>query len=157
MICTIVSNGVELISAFENEHEPFYRTMIRELDKSLQRIYRKGYDEFWVTCERGIPLWVAERLCLIKTQFDIKLHIAVPYEETATYWPEALRDRYFKIHELADSVSLVNTQWNSQCYHEAERYMLEKSDLLFVFGSPEDKLYAVEVAKSMGINVKFIV
>lgn len=156
MTCTILSSGAELELTCQNEHEEYYQTIKAELYMVLQSLYQEGYDKFWLTCERGIPLWAAELLCLMKAQCDVQLHIAVPYEEQTTNWNEELRDRYFKIHEWADSATLVNTQWHEACMQEAERYMLQRSDLLYVFGSATDQLHAVKTAEEIGVEVRFV-
>lgn len=155
MICTILSNGKELHLTCKNEEEKPVLTIKQKVLGMLDSLIYQSYDEFWLNCEYGVPLWAAEMLCNRKKYYDLKLNIAIPYEEQTTNWIEEQRDRYFRMHEKADSIIFVNKQYYPECYHDAERYMLEHSDLLCVFGSPADNLPVVETAESLGIKIIF--
>ena len=155
--CTILSNGKELQFTCKNEEEKSIMTIKQRILGELESLIYQGYYEFWLNCEYGVPMWTAEMLCnIMKKYYDVKLHIAVPYEEQSCNWNEEQRDRYFRIHEQADSVVFVNRQYHSECYHDAEQYMLERSKLLCLFGSPADNLHAVKMAESLGKEVIFI-
>ncbi|MBR1554107.1 MAG: DUF1273 family protein [Oscillospiraceae bacterium] len=155
MTCTIVTNGKELQSPCQNEEEKPVLAIRQKLLGGLETLIYDGYDEFWFNCEYGVPLWAAEMLSELKKDYALKLHIAVPYEEQTTNWTENQRDRYFRLHQLADSVKLIHHQWCNNCYEDAEKYMLEHSDLLYVFGSQKDNLSAVRMAEAMKISVLF--
>ena len=102
--------------------------------KTVWELYCKGYDSFYVNCDYGTPMWAAEFILNLKAGNKIELHIMTPYEEQTTDWPEELRNRYFAIHEKADSVTLVNTHYYPFCYQETDEEMIARSDLLLVFG-----------------------
>ncbi len=76
------------------------------------------------------------------------MHIAVPYEEQSKNWTEDVRDRYFAVHEQADEVVMVGTQFTVDCYETADRYMLDRSDALLICGvagsQPDAAVYAGE-------------
>lgn len=156
MTCTIISNRAELQLECKNEHEPPYGTIKFELYQIIMSLFTQGYDTFYLNCEYGIPLWAAEIICALKANHNIKLHIAVPYEEQSTNWVEEHRDRYFKVHGLADSVTIVNTQYHSDCYYEADTFMLENSDLLYVFGNSANTLESVRTAKELGVDILYV-
>ena len=59
---------------------------------------------------------------------DIKLHIVMPYEEQAAKWSEEYRDRYFAVHEQADSVELFSCRFYEDCYKDADKEMVSRSD-----------------------------
>ena len=140
-----------------NEYEEPFITFKKELWAVLKGLYAKGYQRFITTAEWGIPLWAGEMLVELRTQNpDIMITIIVPYEEQATDWLEYQRDRYYKLHQDADEVILLNTQWCETAEEDALAYALEQSDLLFVFGKPEDNLQAIQLANDLDVMTTYI-
>lgn len=90
-------------------------------------------DSFYVNCEYGIPLWTAEIICVLKIYNDIHINIIVPYEEQCLNWSENLRNRYYNIHEMADSVSFAERKYTIDFYKTAEKIMISKSDKVYMF------------------------
>ena len=39
------------------------------------------------------------------------------------------RDRYFAVHEKADTVTMISNYYTADCYEKAERYMRERGDI----------------------------
>ena len=122
MICTILTDGTKLNGICRNEEEPPLLTVRSRLFTLMQTLIAQGYDEFWLNGEYGIPLWAAEFLLKLRVGNPITVHIAVPYEEQSTNWTEDVRDRYFTVHEEADEVKMVGTQFTADCYETADRY-----------------------------------
>jgi len=155
MTCTILSDGSELQLACKNEEERPVLEIKKKILGLLESLIYEGYEEFWVNCEYGIPLWTAELICAMKKDYDLKLHIAVPYEEQSTNWFEEQRDRYFSLHQKADSVKFVNTQFHSGCYQEAEQYMLMQSNVLCLLGTPQNHSHIIKIANKMKKAIYF--
>ena len=80
MTCCIISRN----NRYMNDNEPVCLETKAKLRELIWELYCSGYAEFWVNCEYGIPLWAAEIVIALKIYNDIKLHIAMPYEEQAT-------------------------------------------------------------------------
>ena len=133
MTCTIISTGEELLAENKNESESPYLMIKAKIHKLIWELYCQGYDNFYVNCEYGIPLWAAEFITALKLYNEITLNIVIPYEEQSVKWTEEYRDRYFRIHEKADHVILVNTKYHSECYNEATQIMVNESDLLIIY------------------------
>ena len=155
MTCTILSDGSELQLACKNEEERPVLEIKKKILGLLESLIYEGYEEFWVNCEYGIPLWTAELICAMKKDYDLKLHIAVPYEEQSTNWFEEQRNRYFSLHQKADNVKFVNTQFHPGCYQEAEQYMLMQSNALCLFGTPQKHSHIIKIAKEMKKAIYF--
>ena len=154
--CFIVSSEKELALRGNEYEEPFV-TVKKELGDVLRSLYSKGYQRFITGAEWGIPLWAGEMLVNLRTQHpDIMVTIIIPYEEQAKDWFEYQRDRYFKLHQDADEVILLHTHWCETAEEDALAYALEQSDLLFVFGKPEDDLQAVQLANDLNVKTTYI-
>lgn len=153
MTCTILSDGSELQLACKNEEEQPVLKIKQRIAGMLESLIYQNFDEFWLNCEYSIPLWTAEFICIMKKYYNLKLHIAVPYEEQPLNWFEEQRDRYFRLHQKADSVEFVSRHFHPECCHEAEQYMLKRSNALCLFGTPKNYSNIINTAKKMGINI----
>ncbi len=144
MTCTILTSGEEINLRRLNELEPPYPAVKKRLREAVLQAFWDGCDKFYVNCEYGIPLWAAEMVIALKMYNPVSLHLVIPFEEQCTYWHEEWRDRYFEIHSKADEVILASTHYYSQCYRDAEKIMIRKSDMILVYGTaPAAVEYAV--------------
>lgn len=153
MTCTIISDGQELKTKCRNEHEEPLLTVKRNLRETIWWLYCKGYNEFYVNCENGIPLWAAEIIVALKLYNKISLNIIVPFEEQCRDWSESDRDRYYDIHERADTVEFACTTYDGECYDLADKMMIDESDMVIIFGKAEKAEY---YARKIGIEVNMI-
>ena len=134
MTCAIISKSSVNVGTF-NEYEPPYSKIKEELRDTIWKLFCLGYTEFYSNCEYGIPLWAAEIVIALKMYNDIKLHIVMPYEEQAKNWSEEYRDRYFTIHEKADTVELLSYHYYDGCYEAANKEMTSRSDSVILMST----------------------
>lgn len=149
MTYTISSTGFEKKFTRKNEHEEPYLTIKKQLCNFIWKAYISGVSSFCVNCEYGIPLWAAEIICALKQYNNIRLHIVIPFEEQTTDWGENLRDRYFAIHEKADTVVMASNQYTPNCYNLADEIMAANSDMIFIFA---EKLCPLHICSYAPVN-----
>ena len=155
MNCTIVTSGEELLLKCKNENEMPYIKIKQKLRETIWNLYCEGYDKFYLNCEYGVPLWAAEIICSLKMYNDIELNITIPYENQCVNWYEEHRDRYYNAHFQSDNVYMISTQYSEDCYDKADRYMIERSELLFIFGKYGSNLYSVDYAEKIDVEVRY--
>ena len=156
MVCTIISSGEELHLRNKNEYEKPYPMIKGKLQELIWGLYCQGYDTFCLNCDYGVPLWAAEFICLQKAAGNpITLNIFMPYEEQAAGWVESQRNRYFSIHEKADDVVLVSTQFHPECYRKADERMMDESDLLVICGNTGSMPETAQYAGQQNVPVKY--
>ncbi|MDE5754239.1 MAG: DUF1273 domain-containing protein [Oscillospiraceae bacterium] len=155
MTCTILSSGDEFRTLCRNESEKPFSTIKAKVWETVWDLYCRGYDSFYVNCDYGTPMWAAEFILNLKAGNEVKLHIMIPYEEQSTDWPEEIRDRYFAIHEKADSVTLAHTQYDLFCYQDTDEKMIDESNLLLIFGGENGAPFAEEYAKKKDIPIEY--
>jgi len=51
----------------------------------------------------------------------------MPHEGQAYRWSDSVRERFYNIHEAADSVTMLATQFTDECYLEADEFMMKRS------------------------------
>ena len=152
MTCAIISTGEERLLKCKNEYEMPYPEIKAKLREKIWELYCSGCNSFFVNCEYGVPLWAAEIICAMKMYNNIELHIVMPYEEQSINWNEEYRERYYNIHSYADEVYMVGTHYYDNCYSDADRYMIDRSDILLVCGKLCDGLYGVRYAKESRVR-----
>ncbi len=116
--------------------------------------YKKGIKTFYTNCEMGVPIYSAEILTSLKENFLIALKLVIPYEEQAVKWPEKWRERYYSIHEKADSVFQIDFHCGSDSYQKADRYMIDRSSNLICAENSRDS-YIVGYAEKKGCQIDF--
>ena len=156
MICTIISDGSELDMNCRNEKEKPYPEIKGRLRETIWKLFCEGYTEFYVNCEYGIPLWTAEIITALKLYNDIDLNIVVPFEEQCRDWCEENRDRYYAIHEKADSVVFACREFEEECYDIAAEMMIDESDRAVIVGSSGSMDRLEMYAKRSGAAVRRI-
>lgn len=155
MTCTIVTNGEELLLKCKNEGEEPYRSIKMPMRYRIWELYCKGYDTFYLNCEYGVPMWAAQFICALKFYNNITLNIVVPHYFQFYNWTDEYRHIYFDLNCRADSSVTPNFRYHEKSYDYADEFMIDRSDLLLVFGKPEDKLHAVDYAKRMNVKIEY--
>lgn len=147
---TITSTGEENILP---EEECFIAK--KKLREIILEAVNEGASDFYVNCEKGVPLWAAEIICGLKMHYPIRLHIIAPFEEQSTCWDENLRNRYFSMHENCDAVEFAVNRYNNYCYDIADEKMVDASDKVLIIGEPAEDLFICEYAAAKERPVVF--
>lgn len=74
---------------------------------------------------------IAEIVLELKAEYPyITLECAIPCETQAAKWSEPLRDRYYRIAELCDKETMLQTHYTPDCMKKRNRYMVDQCDIL---------------------------
>jgi len=84
----------------------------------------------------GIPLWVAEVVLSLRKYNPVRLNIAMPFENQSALWSDEWRERFYTVHEQADSIIMLTSKFYKGCYFDCDRYMIDNSDML-LWAGPE--------------------
>lgn len=147
-ICTILGNSNLYFSYSKDEYINFKKNIYT----NIEEIYKSGVKDFFCNCERGTAMWSAlSVISLREAYFDVGLHLIIPYEEQANNWSNSIREEYFKIHELADSVKILkpNEYDDNKCYEYCEKYMVDRSTVLLT--NKDNKL--IPYSKEKGLKI----
>lgn len=151
MKCAIVSSGEEL-----NLTQELQSLLRKKVARQLSGLYLLGYTDFYLNCNRGIPLWVAEMLCEDQENIPVRLHIIAPHEEQSNDWDESLRDIYFHVLSKANSVYYAGHPDDSDCLEYADRVLIAQSDLVVAYASESAQLYGTAYIKQYGLPVQLL-
>ncbi len=141
----------------KNEFNLMIQSLIYEINKAIS----EGYDTFMFGACYGFDLICAEQVLMRKQivrhtdPVHINLVAVVPYEEQASRWKMQDREKYFNVLSRCDEVITLNRHYQSGCYHERNRYMVDNSSRLICYydGSSGGTKYTVKYAESKAIPV----
>ena len=112
-----------------------------------------GYKVFYCGAARGSDILFGEQVLQVRnTAYPaIQLVCVIPHENQAENWPESWRERYFDLLAQADDEVLMSTHYTRGCYHQRNRYMVDRANaLLAVFNGTAKggTAYTVDYARS---------
>lgn len=107
------------------------------LDELAQQLYAAtkdtigmGYRTFYHGGCTGVDLIAAEQVILLKQSWpNIHLISVLPFEGQSDRWDEQWRIRYFSVLDQSEVIILYQ-HYTRGCYHERDRYIVDKSRLL---------------------------
>lgn len=141
----------------KTEFDLMIQSLICEIDKAIS----DGYDTFMFGACYGFDMICAEQILMRKQivlptdPININIIAVVPFEEQAAKWKEKDRERYFNILSRCDEVITLNKHYQSGCYHERNRYMVDNSSRLICYydGSCGGTGYTVEYAEDKNMHI----
>lgn len=125
-------------------------------DCIVQLIEQEGVRHFISGMAIGIDMYAAEIVLALKAEYSfITLEAAIPCETQAAKWSEPLRDRYYKIAELCDYETMLQSQYTSDCMQKRNRYMVDHTDILLAVwdGTPSGTGSTVKYARTKSKSV----
>lgn len=156
MTCTIISDEKKFDIFRKNESIPLCNKIKTMLLSEIWQLYCRGYDRFWLNCEWNIPMWCAEIITAMKMYNDIRLYIAMPYEEQASGWDEKHRELFFDVHADADKVIMISDYYTKDCFHLADMHMINNSDRVLIIGNDRAELFGSKYAVEHDIPVEYM-
>ncbi len=141
----------------QDEMEKLKLKLWEEIDKAIEN----GIDTFYFGACYGFDLLcadiVAKRKRVIKTSDPkiIKLIAVTPFENQAIRWKEADRETYYDTLPYCDEVITLNTHYKQGCYHERNRYMVDRCSKMICYydGGSGGTAYTVGYAKANGLEI----
>ena len=135
--CTVSGGSVDESPFGQDERHPDCIALKLALSNKFSTLIDNGIKDFFINAEYGIPLWAGEILTGLRQILvsSHRVHICVPYEEQAARWSDEVRERYYNLHETADSVTMLRTRYTENCYQETDHFMLNQSVMLLTDNS----------------------
>ncbi len=102
-----------------------------KLDAVIGAVYESGVTHFICGMANGCDMYCAEAvLKLKKTNPDITLEAAVPYDGQEAKWDADLKRRYRDIIINCDAVNIISDKYTQFCMIQRNRYMVDRSSIL---------------------------
>lgn len=113
------------------------REMKMELAQQIMVLRQQGVTQFSVACDYGIGLYAAEIINALRNDdSELMLFCFTPYEEQATKWTPALRERYFDMLVKCTFMTAISTHKQPDAQLEAYRTIIRQSDMVLAVYDP---------------------
>ena len=111
--------------------------MKMELAQQIMVLRQQGVTHFSVDCDYGIGLYAAEIINALRNDdSELMLFCITPYEEQATKWTPALRERYFDMLIKCTFMTAVYRHKRPGAQLEAYRTIICQSDMVLAVYDP---------------------
>jgi uncharacterized phage-like protein YoqJ len=141
--CTVFGSSVDELPFGQDESHPDCIALKIAISEKILTLHDQGISDYFTTCELGLPLWAAEAVIASRTlrpENPPRLHVIMPHEKQAHRWSADVQERFYNVHEAAESVTMLATQYTDNCYQDADNFMLNRSVLLLTDGGNAELL-----------------
>lgn len=130
------------------------------LRKEIERqITESGVTAFISGMAIGVDMYAAEIVLELKAVYpELTLEAAVPCASQADKWSAAMQKRYRDILRRCDKTTLIQRDYDNDCMHKRNRYMVDSSDTVIAVwnGRPSGTGKTVRYAVNQGKTVTVI-
>ena len=139
-----------------NEADPECINLKRVLKNEILKLINHGYDYFISGMALGWDMWFAEAVLELKEEYSLTLELAIPCVGQEKTWPEKSQERYQKIKEQADIVTVLSkSSYYPYLMIQRDEYMVDKSNMLVAGynGSKGGTQHTFSYAIEKGVNI----
>lgn len=158
--CCFTGHRPERFSFGHDEKAPSCLLLKATLRLHILRAIGNGFSHFISGMALGVDLWCAEIVAEFKKEYPhITLEAAIPFAGQAKKWGQEYQDRYQKVLDACDTVTVLSEKYTRYCMHERDRYMVDHSALCIAVYNGSTKggtAYTVRYAEEKGILVRRI-
>ena len=142
-----------------NEDDPRCVKLKFELGCSLDGLIREGWRHFIGGMAIGCDMYFAEAVLERKREYpDITLEAAIPCGTQPDRWSLAQRQRYNRLLDRCDRVTVLQIAYTPDCMQRRNRYMVDRSSLLLACfdGRPGGTMNTILYAERSGVKTVII-
>ncbi len=125
----------------------------------LERLIEDGVDTFYDGGAVGFDMMCASAVIRLRKVYPhIRLHMILPCKGQDKHWSTQNQKYYKKILEEANSIFYTSENYDSECMHKRNRYMVDNSDICVAYytGGAGGTAYTVDYAKKAGRDIYYI-
>ena len=132
--------------------------LVQRLHDTIVNMIESGVTDFYDGGAIGFDMLCAETVIELKAEYsDIKLHLLLPCppEEQVKGWNKSQVERYNKILQAADSVTVISEHYTRDCMKQRNGRLVELADCCICYcANPRSGTgQTIRLAKKQGILV----
>ena len=133
--CCFTGHRPQSLPCGSNEKHPACVQIKSELKRMIiGLIEEKNVTHFISGAALGVDMWAMEIVIELKKEYpSITLEAAVPCKTQSARWNAKSKERYNRLLELCDKVTLLQENYTSDCMMKRNKYMVDNSD--YVIGA----------------------
>ena len=137
-----------------NKYEFIKQTLI----DMIKELANSGYTDFYAGGASGFDMLASFCVLELKKEYDIRLHIILPYRRSVSTYSSYERYKQKELLERADSVECLFERYLSGCFHTRNRKLVDSSSVCVAFLEKNSggTYYTVNYAKENGLKVVLV-
>ena len=154
--CCFTGHRPEKLPWGYDERDPRCLALKARLDRAVEEAWEKGMRHFICGMAQGADFYFCEAaLALRARRPGVTVEAAIPCEEQASRWPEADRERYFRMVEQCDYETMVQRHYDRGCMLRRNRYMVDRSAMLIAVydGTLGGTMYTLQYAMKRKLEI----
>lgn len=109
----------------------FLPEVIRQLWDALRLMSSHGVEEFVISMDDGLSMWVAAAVIMLREKLPhIRMTCLLRWEEQADQWPESVRGPWFDIFAECDREIMLERRRSTDNLEKRDALLLEQCDCL---------------------------
>jgi len=129
--CSFTGNRIQKLPWKTNEQDPRCLALKEELAARLEGIYMAGYRHFVCGMALGCDMYFAEAVIALREEHpDVSLEAAIPCGDQPEKWALEHRQRYNRLIDSCDKVTVLQISYSPDCMMKRNKYMVDKSSML---------------------------
>ncbi len=114
-----------------NEYDPRCVALKASIKASLEGIYQAGYRHFMCGMALGCDMYFAEAVIELREKYrDVILEAAIPCGDQPEKWARQHRQRYNRLIDSCDKVTVLQISYSHDCMMKRNKYMVDMSSML---------------------------
>ena len=154
--CCFTGHRADKLPWRDNEYAPACMALKAAIVDVLATLYASGYRHFICGMATGADVYCGEAVVALRSEHpDVTLEAAIPYAGQESRWPQRWKDRYFRLAEECDKLTVLHQTYTPDCMMDRNRYMVDASQLLVAVynGSPGGTRNTMLYAMRRGIEI----
>ena len=154
--CCFSGHRAEKLPWRYNEDAPACLALKALIDDLLREAYAAGFRRFYCGMATGADMYFGEAVAALRKEHpDITLEAVIPFRGQERRWPKAQRERYARLEEQCDGLTVLHDEYRRGCMQERNRYMVDRSSLLLAVydGKPGGTYNTVRYAEKQHVTV----
>ena len=142
---------------FSLQHEnPGLMRLCERLEEAVQQAANEGYTDFYCGGAWGFDILAGEAVLRARQLHEgLRLYCILPHEGQARGWDADWLRRYERMLHACTGTKVLSREWTRSCYHERNRYMVDRCSRLICYfdGQPGGTAYTVRYALQKGVRL----
>lgn len=155
-ICCFTGHRADKLPWGNNERAVECLTLKAAIADILSSLYADHFRHFICGMATGADMYFGEAVIALRDEHpDVTLEAAIPHAGQEIRWPRRWQDRYFRLAEECDKLTVLHRSYTPDCMMDRNRYMVDRSQLLVAVynGSPGGTRNTMLYAIRQGVKI----
>ena len=154
--CCFTGHRAEKLPWGDDERAPACLALKAAIADVLATLYAGGCRHFICGMATGSDIYCGEAVVALRDEHpDVTLEAAIPYDGQPERWPRVWRERYYRLAEECDKLTVLHRSYTPDCMMDRNRYMVDHSQVVVAVyngsagGTRSTMLYAMRTGRQI--------